>query len=75
MHNHFDRLRIWFTHVEASGNTYRIESTDGAYLFPVAQNPVTFTSTDPALPLPDPEYLKLHRACARVVQRSGAIGM
>ena len=36
-------------------------------------NPViTFTSTDPSLPLPNPEYLKLHAAICRVAHMSGA---
>ena len=34
---------------------------------------VTFTSRDPEkLPLPSPEYLAIHAACARVAHLSGA---
>jgi hypothetical protein len=33
---------------------------------------ITFTSTDPSLPLPNPEYLKLHAAVCRVAHMSGA---
>jgi hypothetical protein len=34
---------------------------------------VTFTTPDPQnLPLPSPEYLKIHAACARVAHLSGA---
>ena len=35
---------------------------------------VTFTSTDPTLPLPNREYLKLHAAVCRVAHMSGAAG-
>jgi hypothetical protein len=30
------------------------------------------TSTDPRLPRPSPDYLRLHAACARVAHLSGA---
>lgn len=33
---------------------------------------MTLTSTDSDLPLPNPEYFRLHRACARVLHLSGA---
>ncbi|KDQ13134.1 hypothetical protein BOTBODRAFT_33744 [Botryobasidium botryosum FD-172 SS1] len=33
---------------------------------------ITLTSTDPNLPLPDPRYLGLHAACAKVIHASGA---
>jgi hypothetical protein len=42
---------------------------------PIARVPtteVTFTSTDPALELPDRRYLKLHAAICRVAHMSGA---
>jgi len=35
---------------------------------------ITFTSTDPHLPLPNPEYLGLHAAVCRVAHLSGAAG-
>lgn len=34
-------------------------------------NPITLTSANGAS-LPDPQYLKLHRTCARVLRLSGA---
>jgi len=38
-------------------------------------NPViTFTSTDPNLPLPNREYLRLHAAVCRVAHMSGVAG-
>jgi hypothetical protein len=33
---------------------------------------VTLSSTNPALPLPNPKYLALHAACAKVAHLSGA---
>jgi len=33
---------------------------------------VTFTTTDPRLSLPDPRYLRVHAACAKVANLSGA---
>jgi hypothetical protein len=35
---------------------------------------VTFTSTSSQLALPDPRYLALHAACARVIKFSGVSG-
>jgi len=35
---------------------------------------ITFTSTDPSLPLPNREYLKLHAAVCRVAHMCGAAG-
>lgn len=32
---------------------------------------ITFTSTDPCLPLPNPDYLRLHAAVCRVAHMSG----
>ncbi|EGO01682.1 hypothetical protein SERLA73DRAFT_70852 [Serpula lacrymans var. lacrymans S7.3] len=52
-------LDLWF---EPTGtpNTYKLEA------------PVTFTTQDTEkLPLPSPEYLKIHAACARVAHLSG----
>jgi hypothetical protein len=33
---------------------------------------VAFTSRDKKLPLPDPRYLRIHAACAKVAHLSGA---
>jgi len=33
---------------------------------------VVFTSRDKKLPLPDPRYLRIHAACAKVAHLSGA---
>ena len=56
-------------------NTYRLHTLDPT-LLPLQHlgpNPViTFTSTDHSLPLPNPEYLKLHAAVCRVAHMCGA---
>lgn len=33
---------------------------------------VTFSTSDPALPLPSRDYLAIHAACARIAHMSGA---
>jgi len=33
---------------------------------------ITFKSTNPAFSLPDPRYLRIHAACAKVAHLSGA---
>jgi len=73
LHDSFDNLRLWFEHIE--NNTYRLHVLDNDLaimaLFP--PNPIiTFTSTNPGLPLPNPEYLKLHAAVCRVAHMCGA---
>lgn len=42
------------------------------YLIQNLPNEVTFTTTDPSLPLPSPNYLALHALCCEVAQMSGA---
>jgi len=73
LHNSFDNLRLWFEHMTV--NTYRLHTLDPR-LLPLQHlgpNPViTFTSTDHSLPLPNPEYLKLHAAVCRVAHMCGA---
>jgi hypothetical protein len=56
-------------------NTYRVcTSVPGILtLQHLGPNPViTFTSTHHSLPLPNPEYLKLHAAVCRVAHMCGA---
>ena len=59
------------------GDTYQLGAVDLGYgaLNHLLINPmITFTSTDPNLPLPNPEYFKLHAAVCRVAHLSGAAG-
>lgn len=54
-------------------NTYRIETIPHYAHFRLRHPTVTFTTTDPIrLPLPSPEYLAIHAACANVAHLSGA---
>jgi hypothetical protein len=58
-------------------DSYRVRALDPgmAALIHLPLNPIiTFTSTDPNLPLPNPEYLKLHAAVCRVAHMCGAAG-
>jgi hypothetical protein len=51
-------------------NCYRVETLDDTIKLP---KKVTFTSSDPTnLPVPSPELLALHAACAKVAHLSGA---
>ncbi|KAF9062237.1 hypothetical protein BDP27DRAFT_1233929 [Rhodocollybia butyracea] len=75
IHDFFDRLKCWFeaTNVE---NCYRVVLAppyDKAYNSLGVRRQVTFRSSDPEkLPLPSPELLALHAACAKVAHLSGA---
>jgi hypothetical protein len=52
-------------------NTYAIRAIEDCYLYSFKANPITFqTETD--LPLPNPDYLRIHAACCRVAHLSGA---
>jgi hypothetical protein len=51
-------------------NCYRVKTFKKTITLP---EKVTFTSSDPiALPVPSPELLALHAACAKVAHLSGA---
>ncbi|KAF8198544.1 hypothetical protein BJ912DRAFT_922485 [Pholiota molesta] len=75
LHTMFDALNLWFEH--DAGDTYRV-CTVHPHVSPfiyLPPNPtVTFTSTDPSLPLPRSDYLRLHAAVCRVAHMSGAAG-
>ncbi|KAK0501430.1 hypothetical protein EDD18DRAFT_1458934 [Armillaria luteobubalina] len=72
LHQFFDSLDMCLTAVEGQSNTYRIEVLFPGMLSNIPENPVTFTSNEPNLPLPSPVLLALHRACTRVAHLSGA---
>jgi len=51
-------------------NCYRVKASEKTFKLP---EKVTFTSSDPTnLPVPSPELLALHAACAKVAHLSGA---
>ncbi|KAL0955112.1 hypothetical protein HGRIS_004028 [Hohenbuehelia grisea] len=69
-HDLFDRLQMWFEATETP-HTYRIITSDPWYMLP--REGVTFTTHDSVkYPLPSPELLALHAACAKVAHLSGA---
>jgi hypothetical protein len=59
----------FLTHIQASPNCYKIQKSK---VYHTIKDEVTFTTTDPELPLPSPHLLALHAACAKVAQLSGA---
>ncbi|GBE88143.1 hypothetical protein SCP_1203730 [Sparassis crispa] len=71
VHRSFDALEIWFI-VTKTKNKYKLEGRSDLYLRQLP-NDVTFTTIDPELlPVPSPDYLALHAACAKVAHLSGA---
>jgi len=52
-------------------NTYVICAPGDEYLLEFQTNPITF-QTESNLPLPNPEYLRIHAVCCRVAHLSGA---
>jgi len=72
IHSLFDELKLWF---EPTGipDTYKLGAPNSRYILPHYRTTMTFTTRDPEkLPLPSPEYLAIHAACARVANLSGA---
>ncbi|CAE6364000.1 unnamed protein product [Rhizoctonia solani] len=69
LHFCFDNLQIW---LEPTGieNQYSIARRE-EYYSPELPAVVTF-ATSTQYPLPDPRYLALHAACARIIKLSGA---
>ncbi|KJA18783.1 hypothetical protein HYPSUDRAFT_69697 [Hypholoma sublateritium FD-334 SS-4] len=78
LHTLFDDLNLWFEHVAGLDNTYKVcflsLRDHRSFLSTSQSHTITFTSTDPSLPLPNPDYLRLHAAVCRVAHMSGAAG-
>ena len=54
-------------------HTYTLRSIDPCLILPHYKPQIEFTTPDPeTLPLPSPEYLQIHAACAKVAHLSGA---
>ncbi|KAG8694598.1 hypothetical protein FRC08_008379 [Ceratobasidium sp. 394] len=70
-HTSFDNLYIWLDPIDGTEHQYTIGRSAPA-LHTDLPAVVTFTSTDPRLPLPNRRYLALHAACAKVISMSGA---
>ncbi|KAF8631481.1 hypothetical protein AX17_005084 [Amanita inopinata Kibby_2008] len=68
----FDNLKLWFEPTDTP-NTYKLRAPKSGYILSNYKSTVTFSSPDlKKLPLPSPEYLKIHAVCARVAHLSGA---
>ncbi|KAH7876598.1 uncharacterized protein C8R40DRAFT_1042116 [Lentinula edodes] len=83
IHDSFDRLELWFEAtvsillyaltVFSSFHEYFIKTTDETNrLLSELNGPITLTSSDPNVPLPDPKLLAFHAAACRVAYLSGA---
>ncbi|KAG9018580.1 hypothetical protein FRB90_011302 [Tulasnella sp. 427] len=73
-HKLFGTLQLWLEATDVP-DTYTVRASE-PLIFSVLRLPptprqVTLTSTDPSIPLPNPHYLKIHAACAKVAVRSG----
>ncbi|KAJ1299318.1 hypothetical protein OPQ81_000001 [Rhizoctonia solani] len=72
MHEHqiFGRLSGWLEAVPDQGHTYRMCSQRRYLEFPQGKV-VTFTTTRSEYDLPDPRFIAIHAACAKVLHASG----
>ncbi|CAE6432736.1 unnamed protein product [Rhizoctonia solani] len=70
-HYFFGRLTAWLEPTEEGEHAYRVCATHQFHKFPKGKV-VQFTTHDiQKLPLPDPRFLAIHAACAKVLQASG----
>ncbi|KAI5999983.1 hypothetical protein EDD15DRAFT_2362514 [Pisolithus albus] len=71
-HQLFDSLQIYFTATEVA-NTYKLDAIRDYCPPYTSSRYVTFSTPDPEkYPLPNPTYLAIHAACAKVAHLSGA---
>ncbi|KAF9513329.1 hypothetical protein BS47DRAFT_1485733 [Hydnum rufescens UP504] len=75
IHEEFDKLGIYLDPIAEVGGPFlrathssRCSTFDFSNRFPT----IVFTSSDPLLPLPNPRYLEMHAAAAKVAHLSGA---
>ncbi|KEP50980.1 hypothetical protein V565_069650 [Rhizoctonia solani 123E] len=66
----FGRLTGWLEPVAGEDDTYRVCSSRKHHDFPEGKV-VHFTTTNSKLPLPDPRFIAIHAACAKVLHASG----
>ncbi|KAI6117895.1 hypothetical protein EV401DRAFT_2072190 [Pisolithus croceorrhizus] len=72
VHYLFETLKIWFM-ATAVPHKYETEAANPLYLIHRPKC-VTFSTPDPdKYPLPNPTYLAIHAACAKVAHLSGAV--
>jgi len=70
LHTRFDSLLIWLEEDPITTNRYHVRGKDATFTSNLPAT-VTFTTTTP-FPLPDPRYLCIHAACAKIAHISGA---
>ncbi|KAG8747313.1 hypothetical protein FRC10_001492 [Ceratobasidium sp. 414] len=73
-HNLFGKLHWWLEAIEGQPNTYRVGARRALSGLYEKGTVVTFTTTDEKYELPDPRFLALHAACAKVAFASGMAG-
>ncbi|KAK1228121.1 hypothetical protein PQX77_008856 [Marasmius sp. AFHP31] len=72
VHDWFDSLNLWFEATPVV-HCYHVKTDSGRFPHPMAPTEITFAPSErPELPLPSPELLALHAACAKVAHLSGA---
>ncbi|KAF9502615.1 hypothetical protein BS47DRAFT_1490670 [Hydnum rufescens UP504] len=72
VHEAFDSLRIYLDPISEVPNGYRLGAFPERILTLLGlPSRVVFKSSDPLLPLPNPRYLELHAAAAKVAHLSG----
>lgn len=73
-HTWFDSLGFWFEETDQP-NRYKVVGRQDIFVRGVSEY-VTFTTPDPVkYPLPNPQYLAIHAACAKVANMSGAMSL
>ncbi|RXW13476.1 hypothetical protein EST38_g12380 [Candolleomyces aberdarensis] len=71
IHSLFDGLELWL--VQVGKDTYKVETSSYHLNRSHGGREVKFTTENPEeLPVPSPDYLALHAACAKVAHLSGA---
>ncbi|KAG6369984.1 hypothetical protein JVT61DRAFT_12620 [Boletus reticuloceps] len=72
VHSLFDKLQMWFEPSDNDPYKYFVKTSFPRWGMPYLPESFIITTTDPTLPRPSPDYLRLHAACARVAHLSGA---
>ncbi|KAF5372029.1 hypothetical protein D9615_008120 [Tricholomella constricta] len=71
-HKKFGGFDIWLEPLEGQQNAYKLGKANPFASSLPAGTIIQFTDNQTQLPLPDPRYLALHAACAKIAHASGA---
>ncbi|KAG8833546.1 hypothetical protein FRC17_010517 [Serendipita sp. 399] len=73
IHAYFEDLKLWAEQGQDSANRYTVQAIHTNYLFHIKKGgEVQFSTLDvETMPLPNPNYLVLHAACAKIAYISG----